>query len=50
MKSNIVRLKGIKIWNFKNVGYGELSFENTRKPYAAVFLDYMGRTVLEKQL
>ena len=38
MKSNVVRLKGIKIWNFKNVGYGELSFENTRKPYAASIL------------
>ena len=43
MKSNIIRLKGIKIWNFKNVGYGELSFENTRKPYAASILGLYGQ-------
>lgn len=43
MKSHMVRLEGIKIWNFKNVRHGELSFKNTRKTYAASILGLYGQ-------
>ena len=43
MKHNVVRLESIEIHNFKNVKYGSLNFENTRKPYSASILGLYGQ-------
>lgn len=43
MKSGNVRISHIKVQNFKNVIYGELSLENTRKPYKASVLGLYGQ-------
>lgn len=43
MKEIAVRLSAITIRNFKNVEYGTLSFENTRKNYSASVLGLYGQ-------
>ena len=43
MKHNVVRLESIEIRNYKNVKYGSLSFENTRKPYLVSILGLYGQ-------
>ena len=43
MKNSFVRIERIEINNFKNVKYGELGFENTRKPYKASILGLYGQ-------
>ena len=43
MYRNVVRLESIEIRNFKNVKYGALNFENTRKPYSASILGLYGQ-------
>ena len=43
MNNSVVRLKRIEIKNFKNVTYGTLDFENTRKPYNASILGLYGQ-------
>ena len=43
MKSKFVRLQDIIIQDFKNVQYGQLSFENNRKNYDASILGLYGQ-------
>lgn len=43
MNGSIVRIKSISITNFKNVTHGELSFDNTRKPYKASIVGLYGQ-------
>lgn len=43
MKNAIVRIESIEIQNFKNVKYGMLHFENTRKPYNSSILGLYGQ-------
>lgn len=43
MNRSIVRVKSISITNFKNVTHGELSFENSRKPYKASIVGIYGQ-------
>ena len=43
MKRITVRIERIEIFNFKNVKYGELDFENNRKPYKASILGLYGQ-------
>lgn len=43
MRETSVRLSWIEIRNFKNVVYGRLSFENTRKNYSASVLGLYGQ-------
>ena len=43
MKNSFVRIKRIEINNFKNVKFGELGLENTRKPYKASILGLYGQ-------
>lgn len=43
MKNATVRLESIEIRNFKNVCYGKISFENSRKPYDAGILGLYGQ-------
>ena len=43
MTNAIVRIESIEVKNFKNVGYGYLDFENTKKEYKSVCT---GRTAL----
>lgn len=43
MKNSTIRLEAIEIRNFKNVKYGKISFENTRKEYAASILGLYGQ-------
>jgi len=40
---SVVRIKSISITNFKNVTHGELSFENSRKPYKASVVGVYGQ-------
>lgn len=44
MNDTIVRIESIEIKNFKNVGYGHLDFENSKKDARQAFSDYMGKT------
>lgn len=43
MRNGIVRIESIEIRNFKNVGYGYLNFENSRKGYKASILGLYGQ-------
>ncbi|WP_066717493.1 AAA family ATPase [Clostridium sp. Marseille-P299] len=43
MNRSVVRIKSISITNFKNVTHGELSFENSRKPYKASIVGLYGQ-------
>lgn len=43
MKNAIVRIESIEIRNFKNVKYGALNFENTRKLYNSSILGLYGQ-------
>ncbi len=43
MNRSIVRIKSISITNFKNVTHGELSFENSRKPYKVSIVGLYGQ-------
>lgn len=43
MKKSVVRIESIEINNFKNVRYGCLNFENTRKPYNSSILGLYGQ-------
>lgn len=43
MKNAVVRIKSIEINEFKNVKYGYLDLENTRKPYRASILGLYGQ-------
>ena len=43
MRQNIVRMTGVTIKNFKNVKYGQLFFENKRKPYRTSVLGLYGQ-------
>lgn len=39
----IVRIESIEVKNFKNVGYGYLDFENTKKEYKSSILGLYGQ-------
>ncbi len=43
MNRSVVRIKSISITNFKNVTHGDLSFENSRKPYKASVVGVYGQ-------
>ena len=43
MNNTIVRIESIEIKNFKNVGYGHLDFENSKKEYKASILGVYGQ-------
>lgn len=43
MNNSIVRIENIEIYNFKNVKYGNLSFENSRKMYNTSILGLYGQ-------
>lgn len=43
MKETIVRIESIEIRNFKNVGYGHIDFENSKKGYKASILGLYGQ-------
>lgn len=43
MNHAVVRIKSIEIKNFKNVGYGYLNFENSKKGYASSILGLYGQ-------
>lgn len=43
MKDTIVRIESIEIRNFKNVGYGHIDFENSKKGYKASILGLYGQ-------
>lgn len=43
MRSSVVRIESIEIKNFKNIGYGYLNFENTKKNYKASILGLYGQ-------
>lgn len=43
MKNAMVRIQSVTIENFKNIGYGHLTFENARKNYAASILGLYGQ-------
>lgn len=43
MGQNVVRMTSVIIKNFKNVKYGQLLFENKRKPYRTSVLGLYGQ-------
>lgn len=43
MTNAIVRIESIEVKNFKNVGYGYLDFENTKKEYKSSILGLYGQ-------
>lgn len=43
MKNSIVRIESVEIKNFKNVKYGFISFENSKKDFAASILGLYGQ-------
>lgn len=50
MTNTTVRIESIEIKNFKNVGYGHLDFEESKKAAEQASLDYMDKMVPAKQL
>ena len=43
MAKSIVRIVSVELFNFKNVSYGMLDFENNRKPYRSSILGLYGQ-------
>ena len=43
MAKRIVRIVSVELFNFKNVSYGMLDFENNRKPYRSSILGLYGQ-------
>ena len=43
MEHSIVRIESIEIENFKNVGYGYLNFENSKRGYTSSILGLYGQ-------
>lgn len=50
MVNTTVRIESIEIKNFKNVGYGHLDFEDSKKAARQASSDYMGKTAPARQL